>query len=134
MYGSESALSAVVAAATKNVLLYMAVVIPASIATLFMSDQFQSVVVLGVVGGCLRWASARSSVYEGVLFVVGGILTVYAFHGVHIISIFHIDGFVDPDALGRVDNVILAFGGPGVVGWIWDVVKGLMSMRTETER
>ena len=89
----------------------------------FFDPHLEAIALWGGLAGVARWIAAKSGWQGGLTAVAGGIAMALMFRGVHLIEGFGAGSFVDDDARERVNIVLIAFGGPGLLGWLWDVIK-----------
>lgn len=99
----------------------------------FFDPHLEAIALWGGLAGVARWIAAESGWRSGLTAVAGGIVMALMFRGVHLIDGFlGVESLVDDDARERVNIVLIAFGGPGLLGWLWDVIKNRAGRLTGT--
>lgn len=102
---------------------YLVFAVPAVLFAEVFDPHLEAIALWGALAGVARWIAAQSTWRGGLLAVAGGIAMALMFRGVHLVEGVGLGGYVDSDARERVNIVLIAFGGPGLLGWLWDVIK-----------
>ncbi len=101
----------------------------------FLAEQ-GPIIIAGMFGGILRWAFLRTKRWDGLLNIaLGGGLAYYGTPGAAPILAQYLSAFIAQiDNLQQITAVIIGLAGMHVVGWIIDVVPGILKRLGDKEQ